>query len=81
MWRFRVWHLLVLVCLNHQRARCDIAKVHRTPSLPGEKLPNPAKIDEAMLDLLAGKIATHIKTVMEEVVAAGVEGEDGMYEL
>lgn len=54
---------------------------YRTPSPPGEKLPNPGKIDEERIDFLASMIANHIKKVMNSVVEDGKEGVDGLYEL
>ena len=54
---------------------------HRTPSLPGEKLPNPGKIDEQQGEALAKMIGGHIKGIMNGVVADGKEGVDGLYEL
>ncbi|KAF2172676.1 hypothetical protein M409DRAFT_16638 [Zasmidium cellare ATCC 36951] len=52
-----------------------------TPSPPGEKLPNPGKIDEEQMDFFAGRIAGHIKKTLNSVVEDGKEGVDGLYEL
>lgn len=52
-----------------------------SPSPPGEKLPNPTKVDAAQLDFFTSMIAKHIKDVIDGVVRDGREGVDGIYQL
>lgn len=61
--------------------RAPRVTLYRTPSPPGEKLPNPGKIDEEQVDFFANMIASHIKKIMNSVVEDGKEGVDGLYEL